>query len=105
MGRNMILRRLDLPPDNPVLVAMKGRLDGALDRVEARLGVADYLAGNEFTAADIIMVFWLTTMRLFLPLDLSPYPNVLRYLQRIGAREAYRTAMRKGDPDLVPLLT
>ena len=51
------------------------------------------------------MVFSLTTMRLFMPLDLAPYPNILKYLQRIGAREAYRAAMRKGDPDMEPMLT
>jgi glutathione S-transferase len=44
-------------------------------------------------------------MRLFLPVDLSPYPAILSYLRRIGARDAYRRAMRKGDPDMAPLLT
>jgi len=87
------------------MVAVQGRLDRVLDLVEARLGEADFLAGSEFTAADIMSVFSLTTMRIFLPLDLSPYPNILAYLQRIGARAAYRRAMQKGDPDLVPMLT
>jgi glutathione S-transferase len=105
MGRNLVLRRLDLPPDNPVLVGMKGRLDRALDQLEARLGSAEWLAGAEFTAADIMTVFSLTTMRIFLPLDLSPYPNILAYLQRVGAREAYQRAMRAGDPDMAPMLT
>ena len=104
-GRNMVLRRLDLPPDNPVQLAMQGRLDRALDVIETRLGEADYLAGREFTAADIMAVFSLTTMRLFLPFDLAPYHNILAYLQRVGARPAYRRAMQKGDPDMVPLLT
>jgi glutathione S-transferase len=105
MGRNMVLRRLDLAPDNPVLLAMKGRLDRVLDLIEKRLGDADYFAGSEFTAADIMMVFSLTTMRVFLPINLVPYPNILRYLQRIGGREAYQRAMRKGDPGMKPLLT
>jgi len=105
MGRNMVLRRLNLAADDPTLLAMKERLDRAFDLVEARLGEATYFAGSEFTAADIIMVFSLTTMRLFLPLDLTPYPNILSYLRRIGERDAYRRAMRKGDPDMAPLLT
>ena len=104
MGRSMVLHRLRLPPDNPVLLAMQGRLDRALGLVEARLAEADHLAGHEFTAADIMAVFSLTTMRVFLPLDLAPYPHILAYLQRIGARPAYQRAMRKGDPDLTPLL-
>ncbi len=104
MGRNMILRRLDLAPDNPVLLAMRGRLDRSLDLVEARLGKAGYFAGAEFSAADVMMVFSLTTMRIFLPFDLAPYRNIRAYLQRIGARDAYRRAMRRGDPDMEPLL-
>ena len=105
MGRSMMMGRAGLPPDHPVLAAVQGRLDRVIALVEARLGEADYLAGAEFTAADIMSVFSLTTMRLFQPLDLSPYPNILAYLQRIGARPAYRRAMAKGDPDLVPMLT
>jgi glutathione S-transferase len=105
LGRNMILGRLNLPGDNPMLLAMKARLKLALDLVEARLGKADYFAGREFTTADIMIVFSLTTMRLFLPFDLAPYPAVLAYLQRIGRRDAYQRAMRKGDPDMAPLLT
>ncbi len=106
-GRNMILDRLNLPADNPMMRAMKGRLDLdlALGLVEARLSTADYLAGGTFTTADIMIVFTLTTMRLFLPFDLAPYPAILAYLQRIGARDAYRRAMATGDPDMVPLLT
>jgi glutathione S-transferase len=105
MGRNMVLRRVRPAEDDPTLLAAKGRLDCALHPVEARLGAAQWLAGAEFTAADIMNVFSLTTMRLFLPVDLSPYPAILSYLRRIGARDAYRRAMRKGDPDMAPLLT
>ena len=58
-------------------------------QVETRLGAVPYLAGQTFTAADIMTVFSLTTMRVFLPIDLKPYANILACLQRIGAREAY----------------
>ena len=105
MGRNMILGRLDLPADNPVLRAMKGRLDLALGLVEQRLAKAEWFAGKDFTIADVMIVFSLTTMRLFLPLDLTPYPAILAYLQRVGKRDAYRRAMAKGDPGMEPLLT
>ncbi len=105
MGRNMLLRRLDLAPDHPVLLAMQARLERAVGLVETRLGEADYLAGREFSAADIMSVFSLTTMRLYLPFDLATYPNILAYLQRIGGRDAYRRAMQKADPDFTPLLT
>ena len=104
LGRNMVLRRLNLAADNPTLLATRGRLDLVLNLVEARLGQADYLAGPVFTAADIMTVFSVTTMRIFFPFDLAPYPHVRAYLRRIGDRAAYRSAMHKGDPGMEPML-
>jgi glutathione S-transferase len=52
-----------------------------------------------------MMAFSLTTMRLFVPVALALYPDILAYLQRIGSREGYRRAMEKGDPGVAPLLT
>ena len=92
-------------PEHPVRAAVQRRFDELLQFVDARLREAPYLAGDEFTAADIMSVFSLTTMRLFQPVDLAPYPGIRAYLQRIGARPAYRRAMAKGDPDLTPLLS
>ena len=105
MGRNMLLRRLKLAEDEPTLVMTKNRLDRGLALVDSRLRDAVYLAGSEFTAADIMIVFSLTTMRLFYPLDLDPYAHIKAYLHRIGERAAYQIAMHKGDPELVPLLS
>jgi glutathione S-transferase len=104
MGRMMAVSRAQLPADHPVQQNAQVRLDRVMALVEARLGEAPWLAGQEFTAADVMSVFSLTTMRLFQPLDLTPYANIRAYLQRIGARPAYQRAMAKGDPDLVPLL-
>ena len=104
MGRLMMVNSAALPEDHPVRASVQGRLDRILAHVESRLGEGAYLAGQEFTAADIMSVFPLTTMRLFQPLDLTPYANIRAYLQRIGGRPAYRRAMAKGDPDLAPLL-
>ncbi|HWP14807.1 MAG TPA: glutathione S-transferase C-terminal domain-containing protein, partial [Xanthobacteraceae bacterium] len=104
MMRNFALRRAAVVEDNPVRRLAADRLERNLKLVEARLGAADYFAGDELTAADIMAVFSLTTMRSFFPLDLTPYPNTLAYLERIGRREAYRRAMKKGDPELTPVL-
>ena len=104
MGRNMILNRLNLAADNPVLAAIKARVDRAFDLVDARTREAEYLAGSEFTAADIMMGFSLTTMRYFLPYDLARCPNIVSYLARISRRPAYRRAMEKGDPGMALLL-
>lgn len=104
MLRCMIVERCGLPPDHPVRTAAWDRLNKVLALIDARLAEHDYLAGSDFTAADIMSVFSLTTMRVFQPVDLSGYPHVLAYLQRIGARPAYQRAMVKGDPDLTPML-
>jgi len=105
LGRLMILNRLKLADDNPILLATKARVDRAFELVEARMGEAEYLAGRAFTTADIMMGFSLTTMRYFQPYDLARYPNITGYLARIGARPAYRRAMEKGDPGMALLLT
>lgn len=104
MGRLMILNRLKLAADNPMLLATKARVDRVFDLVDARLREAEYLAGKTFTTADIMMGFSLTTMRYFQPYDLSRCPNIVAYLGRIGARPAYRRAMEKGDPGMDLLL-
>jgi glutathione S-transferase len=93
------------PDETPRTRISRERCDRTWQMVETRLGKVPYFAGQEFTAADIIMLFPLTTMRVFVPRDISGYPNVLAYLQRIGARPAYKQAMQKGDPQLTPLLT
>jgi glutathione S-transferase len=105
MGRLMILNRLKLADDNPILAATKVPVDLAFDLVEARTRQADYLAGNQFTAADIMIGFSLTTMRYFQPYDLARCPNIVKYLARVSARPAYRRAMDKGDPGMALLLS
>lgn len=90
--------------DAELIASIAGRLDRAFDHVEARLGEAPWFAGDAFTTADIMMVFSLTTMRMFVPRDLAPYPAIRAYLQRIGERPAFRRAMAKADPGFtVPL--
>ena len=73
----------------PVSEAMLDRYNRAFAMIEARLGQANYFAGAEFTAADIIMLFPLTTMRAFVPRDLELNPNIRAYLARTGARPAF----------------
>src|SRR5260370_36808082 len=53
MGRNMILNRLKLAEDNPMLAATKARGDRAFDLVDARAWAGEHVTGNECTSADI----------------------------------------------------
>jgi glutathione S-transferase len=101
---SLISTRLGLKDGNPIISMLKARSDRAFLLVEGRLGVAAYFAGSDFTAADIMMLFPLTTMRAFVQRDLTAFPNIKAYLKRIGARPAYQRAMQKGDPGTSPKL-
>ncbi|MDB5686277.1 MAG: glutathione S-transferase family protein [Rhizorhabdus sp.] len=101
---DIILQILGNGEETPTTSALKARGDRAFAMVEDRLGKVPYFAGDQFSAADIFMVFPLTTMRAFAPRDLAPYPNIRAYLQRIGDRPAFQRAMQKADPDLTPML-
>ena len=100
----LIMGMLALADDHPLRGALGARGVNAFAMIEERLGEAPWFAGPNFTAADIIMVFPLSTMRAFVPMDLAPYPNIRAYLQRVGARQAYQRAMAKGDPGMTPML-
>jgi glutathione S-transferase len=104
LSRLGTLARAKLPADHPAFVAQSARLGRVVAHVEARLAASPFLAGPDLTAADIMTVFSLSTMRLFAPLDLAPYPAIRAYLARIGEREPYRRAMAKGDPGFAPML-
>lgn len=104
VSRLMVANRAKLGEDHPLLAAMQERLGRALAHVEKRLDETPWLAGAEFTAADIMSVFSFTTMRVFQPYDLASYPNIRAWLQRVAARPAYQRALAKGDPGMTPLL-
>jgi glutathione S-transferase len=80
------------------------RTDNAFRLIEQRLGEAKWFAGDEFSAADIMMVFPLTRARVFSGRDISGSPNLLAYLQRVGERPAYQAAMAKAEPNHPPKL-
>ncbi|HEY1426497.1 MAG TPA: glutathione S-transferase family protein [Caulobacteraceae bacterium] len=105
MSRHMMLLGLRADDDGPIAGWVRERAKATWDLAEQRLGEASYFAGDDFTAADIIMLFPLTTMRAFTPISLDAYPSIRAYLARIGARPAYQRAMAKGDPAIAPMLS
>ncbi len=94
---------LGIEPDAAKAKPTGSRTDKAFAMAEERLGAVPWFAGAGISAADIMMLFTLTTMRRFAPRDMARYPNIRAYLKRVGARPAYRRAMEKADPG-VPLL-
>ncbi|KAJ3494790.1 hypothetical protein NLG97_g3843 [Lecanicillium saksenae] len=98
VARPMYVRAAN--PDSQMVGMSMQRLDRSVKSLEEQLSKNDFVAGKDFTAADIMVVFSLTTMRYFSPYSLGECPNILKYLEKIGKREAYRTAMSKSDPDM-----
>jgi GSH-dependent disulfide-bond oxidoreductase len=70
-------------------VKEKDRLYGVLDR---RLGAAPYLAGGEYTIADIATYPWVARHE-WHKTDLATYPNVKRWFDAIGARVPVQRGM------------
>lgn len=74
--------------DHPDLVRdARDRAGTALRFIESELGRRDYLAGDAFTAADIMMGFTLLAARTLGVLD--NHPGLQVYLQRITDRPAF----------------
>lgn len=96
----MALSRVGLNEDDERVKRHYVRQREILGLVDQRLSKVPWLAGDQFSAADIMNFCSFTTMRCFMQYDLSPYPNILAYLKRVAARDGYKRAMQKGDPDL-----
>jgi len=70
-------------------VKEKDRVYGVLDR---RLGEARYLAGGEYTIADVATYPWVARHE-WHKTDLNLFPNVKRWFDAIGARPAVQRGM------------
>lgn len=105
VSRCMNFRMLKLGSDNPVQKNIDNRLKKVLDHFNDRVSQSTWLAGEEFTAADIMSVFTLSTMRFFFPIDLTEYNGIVAWLARVGERPAYKKAMAKSDPEMEPALS
>lgn len=72
-------------------------IDVHLDYVEAELKQRPWFAGDQLTAADVMMSFPLEAARARGGLDASR-PATIAWLDTVHARPAYRTALEKGGP-------
>ncbi|GAB4362461.1 MAG: glutathione S-transferase N-terminal domain-containing protein [Methylohalobius crimeensis] len=66
------------------------RLYSVLDR---RLGESHYLAGNEYTIADIAVFPWVRSSK-SQGVDMTEYPNVLRWYAEIAERHAVKRGLK-----------
>ncbi|KAF2150222.1 putative glutathione S-transferase [Myriangium duriaei CBS 260.36] len=76
----------------------KKAFENALRILDDRVKQVEWLAGDKFTAADVMVVTTLTTVRVWLPYSLKGYEGILGYLKRVGERAGFRRAREKGDP-------
>ncbi|PGG97259.1 hypothetical protein GX51_07409 [Blastomyces parvus] len=95
------------PNSNPMVALWHDRLKRSLGILDKRFKPktdggdgATWLAGDEFTAADIMVVFSLTTFRNWYAYSLHGYDGILGYLARVGGRDGYKRAMAKVEPDM-----
>ena len=79
----------------PARAPVQRMLDVHLDWLETELAGRAWFAGDDFTAADIMMSFPLEASRARGGLDQSR-PNLMDWLERIHARPAYGEALARG---------
>lgn len=82
-----------------LLARVEGMIGAELDLVEAELGRSAHLAGAQFSAADVQMLFPLE-FAAFAGLAGERHARLREYLARMQARPAYRRAVEKGGPYL-----
>lgn len=92
----LVVKRLGVL-GKPARKPIQKMIDTHLDWLETELSGRDWFAGDEFTAADVMMSFPLEASRSRAGLDESR-PNLIDWLERIHARPAYGEALAKGGP-------
>jgi len=93
----LVVGRLGLlgKPAKGPLLAMFGQ---HLAWLETELSSRAWFAGDEFSAADIMMSFPLEAGRARGGLNPNDHPQLTDWLERIHARPAYAEALKKGGP-------
>ena len=79
-------------PDEAKKIA-RDRLQDRLKFVDGELAGKTYLMGQDFTVADAYL-FTVTNWAKPMAIDLSPYPNLLAWRERVAARPAVQAAMK-----------
>jgi len=80
----------------------KRRENGYYRFLDQQLGKWPFVAGPDFTCADIMVVFPLTSLALFGGRPIDDLPNVVAYVKRVTARPAYIKAMSIAGPKATP---
>ncbi|KAI9026220.1 glutathione S transferase domain-containing protein [Hyaloraphidium curvatum] len=76
---------------------VRPNIEAQLHFLEGELASRPWFAGNEFSAADVVMSFPLEAAVVRGGLD-ERFPKLLDWLERIHSRPAYKRALEKGGP-------
>jgi glutathione S-transferase len=98
----LFFSKLSLAGETEGVVAgmIQRREDGYARQVEQTLAASPYLAGPEFTCADIMATYSLRSPRMIGGRD--DVPNAKAYVERISQRPAFIKAMSIAGADAVP---
>jgi glutathione S-transferase len=83
-------------PNSPQLDALVDITQEDFAYMDRHLAAHPYFAGDAFTAADISMAAPIRFGTDWMKKDISPYPNIAAYLERIHARPAYKKTLTFG---------
>lgn len=75
------------------------RLNDRLGYVNAALETNDYLMGDNLTVADCYL-YVVLSWRSFMGFDISAYKNLVDFVTRFEARDAYRTYLEQAGPHM-----
>ena len=85
--------------NNPMMATTQRREDGIYRALEQRLGESEYLGGPQFSCADIMSMFNLTSLAMLGARAIDDaLPNTRAYVERVSARPAYQKAMSIAGP-------
>lgn len=71
------------------------RLEAFLREAERTLSLSTWFAGEQLTAADIVIAYSLELATHRAGLDRETYPNIFRFVEQVNAYPSYQRAMEK----------
>lgn len=76
---------------------LKPNYKANFDFLEAELSSRPYLAGEEFSAVDIMISFQLVVAKMVCGLTKEEYPKIFEYMEKCESREACKRAYKKTE--------
>ncbi len=85
-------------PDEEKIAAAQSELPKYLDYLEGEIGDKEYLAGGQFSVADIAVGSMFVQLRLAgEDLDAARWPKVAAYVERVHSRPSFKSAIEAAE--------